>query len=192
MSHKQLWAPWRLTYIQGDSEKAAKPAAELKLLPGGEPGCFICRAIADSDDRGNLVIHRGKLTVSILNRYPYNNGHILVAPQRHQGRLDQLTAEEHAEAIAELTRFVALMERLMKAQGFNVGLNLGQVAGAGVPGHLHWHVVPRWNGDTNFMTVVADARVLPETLEQTAARLRPIFATGTAAAGPPPGHVPGV
>ena len=152
-------------------------------------GCVFCRA-ATGDDA--LVVHRGQTAFVILNLFPYNNGHVMVVPRRHIATLGEATADE----LAELMILVRDAERVLTAayqpHGINVGLNLGRAAGAGVADHLHVHLVPRWNGDTNFMTVVADARVLPETLEQTAARLRPIFATGTAAAGPPPGHVPGV
>ena len=152
-------------------------------------GCVFCRAATGDDP---LVVHRGSAAFVILNLFPYNNGHVMVVPRRHIATLGEATTEE----LGELMLLVRDAERVLTTayapHGINVGLNLGRAAGAGVADHLHVHLVPRWNGDTNFMTVVADARVLPETLEQTAARLRPIFATGTAAAGPPPGHVPGV
>lgn len=162
--HEQLWAPWRLGYIKGGKGAAESPR-DLDLPPDADPGCFICRALADNDDRANLVVRRGPNTVAILNRYPYNNGHLLVACRRHAGRLDQLDAQTHLEAIETISLFVRLMERLMNAEGFNVGLNLGRVAGAGVPGHLHWHLVPRWSGDTNFMPVLAGIDILPQTLD---------------------------
>jgi ATP adenylyltransferase len=165
--HKQLWAPWRLGYVSGEDASTvakAKPAQQA-LLPGADPDCFICRAAAQSDDRENLVVERTELSVVILNRYPYNNGHLLVAPLPHKGRLDELTAHEQLDVERLIARYVGLLERLMNAEGFNVGLNLGRVAGAGVPGHLHWHVVPRWPGDTNFMPVVAGAKVIPQALD---------------------------
>jgi ATP adenylyltransferase len=162
--HEQLWAPWRLAYIKGEDET---PRTERNpVLPqGADPQCFICRAAADSADRENLVVHRKELTVTILNRYPYNNGHLLVAPAAHLGRLDQLSPAQHADCMLTVTMWVSVLERLMNAEGFNIGLNLGRVAGAGLPGHLHWHIVPRWNGDTNFMPSLAGIRVIPQSLD---------------------------
>ena len=165
MNHERLWAPWRLGYVKGD-RKTGDEARRLELLPGADPNCFLCRAVADSRDRDNLVVTRGRTTFVILNRYPYNNGHLLVACQRHLGRLDELPAETNLELIETITSLTGLLSRIMNAQGFNVGLNLGNVAGAGVPGHLHWHVVPRWPGDTNFMPVVAGVDVIPQALEE--------------------------
>lgn len=162
MKHEQLWAPWRLDYIKGERPIDAKP---LSLLPGGDPSCFMCRAVADSADRENLIVVRGRHVFGILNRFPYNNGHLLVAPQRHLARLDQLSAEAHAETMEILGAAVNAIERSMNAEGFNVGLNLGRAAGAGVPGHLHWHLVPRWTGDTNFMPVVGAVDVIPQALD---------------------------
>lgn len=164
MQHEQLWAPWRLGYIKG-GKAAADTSRDLDLPPDADPGCFVCRALADHDDRANLIVRRGVHTAVILNRYPYNNGHLLVACRRHVGRLDQLDAATHLEAIETISLFAGLMERLMNAEGFNVGLNLGRVAGAGVPGHLHWHLVPRWSGDTNFMPVLAGIDILPQSLD---------------------------
>jgi ATP adenylyltransferase len=155
----------------------------------GGDGCVFCRAATGDDP---LVVHRGDSAFVILNLFPYNNGHVMVVPRRHIAALGEATAAE----LAELITLVRDAERVLTAayapHGINVGLNLGRAAGAGVADHLHVHLVPRWNGDTNFMTVVADARVLPETLEQTAARLRPLFVSGTAGADPPAGHVSGV
>src|SRR5690242_6418649 len=133
LNHEQLWAPWRLGYIQGDRGASAERTAEL--LPGADPACFICRAVVDTDDRANLVVARGRHTLAILNRYPYNNGHLMVASREHLGRLDQLAAEVHLETVETIARLIAIVERSMNADGFNVGLNLGHVAGAGVPGH---------------------------------------------------------
>lgn len=164
VSHEHLWAPWRLNYVKGDAGQPPQPAA-VKLLPGGDEDCFLCRGTVETTDRENLVVHRGPRTVTIINRFPYNNGHLLIAPQRHLGRLDQLDQETHLECIERLNHWTQTIERLMRADGFNVGLNLGRVAGAGVPGHLHWHIVPRWNGDTNFMPVIGDTKVIPQALE---------------------------
>jgi ATP adenylyltransferase len=132
----------------------------------------LCRAAAtyaeadaDGIDRRLLVVGRGSHTVAVLNRFPYNNGHLLVSPLRHIGEFAQLTPSEHAECIEQIRRLVGVIEKRMNAQGFNIGLNLGTVAGAGVPGHLHWHVVPRWAGDHNFMPVVGATRVIPQSLE---------------------------
>ena len=161
----QLWAPWRMAYI-------AKSSA-----PTAGDDCFICRGLAETDDRKNLIVQRTKLGVTVLNRFPYNNGHLLVAPKAHKGRLDELTPDETLELQRTVTRTVAVLERLMKPEGFNVGLNLGKVAGAGLPGHLHWHVVPRWNGDTNFMPVLADVRVIAQSLDALYDLLSPALAS---------------
>ena len=171
MLHEQLWAPWRLAYIKNDS--VAEPVAEptYDYLPGADPDCFICRAVAATLPNGshpdceNLVVHRSSCSVVVLNRYPYNNGHLLVAPLFHKGRLDELSPAEITDMQLVMTDFVTRLERLMNAQGFNIGLNLGRAAGAGLPGHLHWHVVPRWEGDTNFMGVLAGVEVIPQSLE---------------------------
>jgi ATP adenylyltransferase len=148
-----LWAPWRLAYVA--REPVAKPTDD----------CFICRGLAEADDRKNLIVQRSEFGAVILNRFPYNNGHLLVAPKTHKGRLDELTADESTDLQQSLTKLVLTLEKLMKPEGFNIGLNLGKVAGAGLPGHLHWHIVPRWNGDTNFMTVLSDVRVISQSLD---------------------------
>src|SRR5271165_4166772 len=132
----QLWAPWRMAYV-------ATPRK-----PECEPDCFICRGLADDDDRANLIALRTPLSVVVLNRFPYNNGHLLIAPRAHKGRLDELGPDELLEVMETLRRMVAALAGLMRPDGFNVGLNLGRAAGAGLPGHLHWHIVPRWDGDT--------------------------------------------
>jgi ATP adenylyltransferase len=148
-----LWAPWRLSYIETPKDAAA------------EKECFICRGVAESDDRANLVVHRTALSVVVLNRFPYNNGHLLVCPRAHKGQLDELSDDELLDLQHLLRRMSGVIRARMNAEGFNVGLNLGRVAGAGVPGHLHWHIVPRWLGDTNFMPVVGDAKVMSQSLE---------------------------
>ncbi len=159
----QLWAPWRLSYVA----TAKAPA------PGD--GCFICAGVAEADDRKNLIALRAPRSVVVLNRFPYNNGHLLVCPRRHEGQLAGLDAEELLEVMETLRRCLRALDETMRPDGYNVGLNLGHAAGAGVPGHLHWHVVPRWHGDTNFMPVLADVKVLPEHLESTAVSLRAAF-----------------
>jgi ATP adenylyltransferase len=149
----QLWAPWRLAYV-------AKPKS-----PDADEGCFICRGLAESNDRAHLIARRGMHSVVVLNRFPYNNGHLLIAPSAHKGQLHELNDYEILEMQQTLTRLVAVMDALMRPEGYNIGLNLGRVAGAGLPGHLHWHLVPRWNGDTNFMPVLGDVKVIAQSLE---------------------------
>jgi ATP adenylyltransferase len=159
MTMERLWSPWRLKYVTGAS--------------GDAPPCIFCNT-TDSG-RDDLILIRGRVTYVILNLYPYNNGHLMVTPVRHVANLASTTSEEQAE-LMRLTRHseIALTEAYTP-QGINVGINLGRPAGAGVLDHLHIHLVPRWNGDTNFMTVVGNVRVLPEDLAATATRLRPIF-----------------
>jgi ATP adenylyltransferase len=155
---ERLWSPWRLAYVTGTS---------------GGNGCVFCTG-PDADPNG-LVLLRGRAAYVILNLYPYNNGHLMVVPNRHVGSLQATTSGERDE----LMRFTRLAEMALAEaytpQGINVGINLGRAAGAGVLDHLHVHLVPRWNGDTNFMSVVGETRVLPEALSGTAKRLRPIF-----------------
>ncbi len=140
-----------------------------------DEGCLFCEKLALGDDAKAYILTRSELAFVILNAYPYNPGHLMVAPQRHAGELEDLSAGELAEISSLLQRSVQALKQASAPEGFNVGLNLGRVAGAGVPGHLHWHVVPRWNGDTNFMAVLGDIRVLPEALDATYAKLRPLF-----------------
>jgi ATP adenylyltransferase len=152
-----LWAPWRLSYIV-----TTKAEAEIRATPD----CFLCRFAADPrSDRENLVVARGKRTLTVLNRYPYCNGHLLVAPLAHKANLEDFDDEELLEGMQALQRMTILIRRLMSAEGFNIGVNLGKVAGAGLPGHLHWHLVPRWSGDTNFMPVLTDVNVIPQALD---------------------------
>lgn len=174
--HERLWAPWRLSYITNSSPAQAEPKP-LELLPGADPGCFICRGVADSDDRENLVLGRGPRSVIVINRYPYNNGHLLIAPRLHKAALGDLDDVEQLELQRQIARSVGVLQQQMNAEGFNIGLNLGRVAGAGLPGHLHWHIVPRWSGDTNFMPVLAGVRVIPQALEELWSQLHPILST---------------
>lgn len=162
----QLWAPWRLSYVT----QPAKPKT-------GD-GCFICRGLAESDDRANLIAERTGRSVVVLNRFPYNTGHLLVAPTAHKAGLDDLTDDESLDLQRTLRRMVGALKSLLKPDGFNVGLNLGEAAGAGLPGHLHWHVVPRWAGDTNFMPVLADVKVMVQSLDVFWERLRAELAKG--------------
>ena len=140
---------------------------------GPIPDCIFCNTA--EPDRGDLIIARGRVSFVILNLYPYNNGHLLVVPNRHVPNLASLTADEQAE-LMRLTRHAEIaLQEAYSPQGLNIGINLGRPAGAGVADHLHVHLVPRWNGDTNFMTVIGNVRVVPEDLSATKARLQPIF-----------------
>jgi ATP adenylyltransferase len=154
-----LWASWRLAYVSGGDEAT---------------GCVFCDAL-ESAESAPLMVFRGEHAFVILNLFPYNNAHLMIVPNRHVATLGDATTDELHE-LMDLARVaeVAITEAYAP-HGMNLGINLGKPAGAGVPGHLHLHVVPRWNGDTNFMTVVGETRVLPEELSQTASRLRPIF-----------------
>ena len=140
---------------------------------GEDDGCIFCDLPAEGDDARTKILIRGQRAFVILNSFPYNPGHLMVAPFRHVGDLGAVETDEFTEVDALLTRSVRALEEEMEPHGFNLGMNLGRVAGAGIPGHLHWHVVPRWNGDTNFMPVVGQTRVLPELLDETYARLLP-------------------
>jgi len=156
---EHLWSPWRLAYITGASQSA---------------GCVFCRAVSDPE-AGALIVHRGATCFVILNLFPYNNGHLMVIPNRHIASLSSATADELGELIELTRRCEAVLTEAYGPHGMNMGINLGKPAGAGVLDHVHMHVVPRWNGDTNFMTVTAGTRVLAEELTDTAARLRPLF-----------------
>ncbi len=138
---------------------------------GDDGGCIFCDHLAAGDE----VLYRGPTSFVILNAFPYNTGHLMIAPQRHVGEMGELTADERHELMDVAAESVRIVGEAMGAHGFNLGMNLGNVAGAGIPGHLHVHVVPRWGGDTNFMTTVGETKVLPEMLAETAAKLRPLF-----------------
>ena len=155
---EQLWAPWRLAYVE-------QPARPRPTAPAD--ACFLCRAAAGdgSTDRDDFVVTRTARSVVVLNRFPYNNGHLLVSPLTHVADLGDLSAAQTLDLQATMVQLLAILRSRLNAEGFNVGLNLGAVAGAGLPGHLHWHVVPRWAGDTNFMPVLADAKVIVQSLD---------------------------
>ncbi len=142
-------------------------------------GCLFCELLAKGDDESSFILARDGAAFALLNAYPYNPGHLMVAPTRHVGEIEQLDEGELLATGRLVQRAVAALREEMSPHGFNLGANLGRVAGAGIPGHLHWHVVPRWNGDTNFMPVVGETRVLPESLEDTYRRLRPRFASSS-------------
>ena len=157
---ERMWSPWRSQYVTGGGE---------------DGGCFFCSHLEDSADEKNSVLWRGARVFVVLNAYPYNAGHVMVAPKRHVGDMAEVDRDELHELIEVTQRCVAVLREGLDAHGHNIGMNLGDVAGAGVPGHLHMHVVPRWGGDTNFMPVVGETKVLPEMLSQTYAKLRPLF-----------------
>ncbi len=159
---ERLWAPWRMAYIEA-------PGGEKSGAAAG--GCIFCDKPAANDDVANLIVHRGRTSFVILNAFPYNNGHLMVVPYRHLSRLAGLTAEENAEMMALAALMTEVLGDVSGPDGYNLGMNLGQVAGAGIADHLHLHVVPRWNGDTNFMPVVGDVKVMPEALDQVYAKL---------------------
>jgi ATP adenylyltransferase len=150
---ERLWSPWRMEYIESARDDE------------GTGGCPFC-AIVDGGEDGRLLARTERAFVT-LAKYPYNPGHLLVLPTRHSGDFEDVTADEHAEIAALLTRSIAALREVSEPHGFNMGLNLGRTAGAGIPEHLHWHVVPRWGGDTNFMPVVGRTKVLPQLLTDT-------------------------
>ena len=150
---EQLWAPWRMAYVAQSKE------------PPNEGDCFLCSGLAGPDDRASLLALRTPHSAVFLNRYPYNSGHLLVVPRAHKATLAELTVEELLDSMETVRKVIATLQELMRPDGFNVGVNLGRAAGAGVPGHLHWHVVPRWGGDTNFMPVIGDVNVIVQALD---------------------------
>ncbi len=152
-----IFAPWRMAYV---------------CKSGRTEGCIFCRGSSRSDD---LMLREGKTAFVMMNRYPYTTGHLMVIPLRHIGTIAELTKEERAEIFDLLDLSTDILRQAMNPDGFNVGMNLGQAAGAGVGDHLHIHIVPRWGGDTNFMGVVGEVRVIPEDVAQTRARLLPLF-----------------
>ena len=156
-----LWSPWRLQYVTGGH---------------APPGCVFCTADTGTDPgQAALVVHRGATCFVILNLFPYNNGHLMVVPGRHIATLAEATPDELHEMMLHTQRAEMVLRTAYQPHGINVGINIGRAAGAGVADHLHIHLVPRWNGDTNFMTAIGNTRVLPEDLQSTAAKLRPIF-----------------
>jgi ATP adenylyltransferase len=157
----RIWSPWRQAYVTEGTR---------------ESGCVFCRAVEGAADAESLVVHVGALTFVVMNLYPYNAGHVMVAPRRHVAGLGDATDAELAEMMVLARRLEGILGDVYKPDGVNLGMNLGRSAGAGIVGHIHLHVVPRWTGDTNFMTVVAETRVIPEDPVKACARLRPHFA----------------
>ena len=159
---ERLWAPWRMEYIGSEQP----------------PGCLFCRVLSDPDDPASeLVVWRPQGAIVLLNKFPYNSGHVMVAPAAHQGELDALDEAQSADFMRALSHTVTVLRAALTPEGFNIGANLGRAAGAGIPDHLHFHVVPRWNGDTNFMPVLAEVKVVNEHLLVTAEKLRKAFAS---------------
>ena len=162
VANYRIWAPWRLEYVKD----ASKDSHE---------GCIFCTAPAEDDDRGNLIVHRGERCYVILNKFPYTNGHLMVAPYAHLATLPDLDAETVAEMMALAQKAITVLDEVYGPQGYNAGLNQGRIAGAGYADHIHLHVVPRWAGDTSFMPVLADTRVMPQSLEESYDALRGAF-----------------
>ena len=164
---ESLWAGWRSDYIAGRSDKAA------------ENGCLFC-SLALLDDQEALILDRTELTFTIMNAFPYSSGHVMVLPKRHESELTALTTDEASEIMVAAQRAARVLEATYFPEGLNIGINVGSAGGAGLPEHLHTHVVPRWRSDTNFMASVAQVRVLPETLNESWSRLRDGYAALTA------------
>lgn len=157
---RQLWAPWRMAYIDQDSREA---------------GCIFCSKFQSRDRRENLLLALTRHSMVMLNKYPYNNGHLLLAPKRHEKNLSDLSLEEYGDLSEALRQSIDIIRKILSPGGINLGMNLGKCAGAGIEDHLHWHVVPRWEGDTNFMPVVGETRVMPQHLLDSYDRLQPHF-----------------
>ena len=158
---ERLWAPWRMQYIGGEQK----------------PGCLFDRVIANPDDEdARLVVWRPPGAIVLLNKFPYNPGHVMVAPHAHKASIDDLDDAESADLMRALRRTITVIREALNPDGFNVGVNIGRAAGAGIPDHVHFHVVPRWDGDTNFMAVIDNVKIVNEALDQTAEKLTLAFA----------------
>jgi ATP adenylyltransferase len=148
---QQMWTPWRMSYIRREHR----------------PGCIFCEMLEAEDDRGQLVLHRSELAFLVLNKYPYNNGHLMAVPYRHVDTVEALTPEEATDTMSLVSLGIRALRQTSQPEGFNIGINMGKIAGAGVVDHIHIHVVPRWGGDTNFMPVLGDVRLIPQDLYET-------------------------
>lgn len=155
---ENLWSPWRMKYISGDG------------TPAGE--CVFCSAPNQEDSPKNLVVHRGDKAYAILNRYPYTTGHLMIVPFLHVPSIEDLTPATRAEMMEMVSRALTVLREVYRTDGFNVGINMGSAAGAGISEHAHIHIVPRWGGDTNFMSTIGETRVLPEELEETFVKIK--------------------
>jgi len=156
---KHLWAPWRMEYIQMKKDE----------------GCILCEKPRQNTDSLNYILYRGNLNFVIMNTYPYNPGHLMIAPYQHLASLEELTDEVLHEHIDIVRRCITVLRQMFRPGGFNLGINIGKAAGAGIEGHVHTHIVPRWPGDNNFMPVIADVKVVPEALAETYQRLKGKF-----------------
>ncbi|WP_456370666.1 HIT family protein [Geoglobus sp.] len=156
---KRIFAPWRIRYITSPKHD----------------GCIFCDFPRENRDEERLIVHRGETCFVIMNNYPYNPGHVMISPYRHVGEIEKLEERELLEMMVLAQKTVEVIKRVMSPDGFNLGINLGKVAGAGIEDHIHLHIVPRWNGDTNFMPVIADVRVIPEAVEETYKKLKDGF-----------------
>ncbi|HTN42905.1 MAG TPA: HIT domain-containing protein [Nitrospiria bacterium] len=159
---KQLWAPWRMPYLKETQPK----------------GCIFCSKVRQNDDRSNLILHRRRHSFVMMNLYPYSNGHLLVTPYRHVGSIEDLDPATLTDLMRGAQESLKALRRVFRPDAFNLGVNQGREAGAGIEAHVHLHIVPRWNGDTNFMPVLNDTRVIPEHLESSYDKLRPLFPPG--------------
>ena len=159
MSDEKLWAPWRAGFILSKNEK----------------GCIFCKRLKEKDSVKNLIVYRGQKALVMLNKFPYNAGHTMIVPIRHVGQIEKLKADEGAEFFELLQRTVAAIKKILKPTSMNLGMNLGKASGAGVPGHLHMHIVPRWTGDTNFMPIIGKTKVVSLPLEPIYKKLRKEF-----------------
>lgn len=171
---KRLWAPWRIAYLTRETSKnksQKKSTAKKKT----REACVFCEALKDSPAATNLVLHRGQHAYVIMNKYPYANGHLMVIPVRHVADFTNLTKTEHAELGGLLAQCHRILQKELHCQGFNIGMNLGTAAGAGIAGHLHYHIVPRWANDHNFMPIIADLRTIPEHMLVTYKKLKGKF-----------------
>jgi ATP adenylyltransferase len=156
---KRLWAPWRVSYIREPSPK----------------GCIFCSKPGENKDTENLILYRGKNNFVIMNAFPYNPGHLMVVPYRHLGKIEDISPEERIEHYELVSRAVGILRSCSGTENFNIGMNLGRAAGAGIADHIHTHIVPRWNGDNNFMPVLAEARVISESIAEIYTRLKVLF-----------------
>lgn len=162
---KQIWAPWRMEYIK---------QAQNSKLKAKNSGCFLC-AYNRKKDNKNFILYYGKYSFIIMNRFPYNAGHIMIAPYRHIGQIEKLNSNETTEMFRLLQQSIIIIKKIMNPDGFNVGINIGLVGGAGVPDHIHMHIIPRWLGDTNFMPIISDIKIINEELEKTFSKLKKEF-----------------
>ncbi len=158
---KLLWAPWRIRFILENNQVSSE--------------CIFCKLPKEKDDQKNLILHQSRHSFVVLNKFPYNSGHLMVVPHMHTASLTSLSNEAFLELHCLIRDSIEILDRTMKPMGYNIGMNLGRAAGAGIAEHFHYHIVPRWNGDTNYMPILADTKVIPESLDETYLRLHPFY-----------------